>query len=106
VVVEAHEIRAVDLLQEADVVETEHARPDHTHSDGPRALRHTINPRCDASMNRRNVSTSAICGSSTARARSLADREIRVEHQAVRALHANFTSGEKPARCSPTELSP
>src|SRR2546422_9646985 len=66
VVVEANEICAFDLLEEPDVVETQRACPDHTHTHRSQvgAWLHTITPRCDASMKRRNVSTSGTWGSS------------------------------------------
>ena len=79
VIVEAHEIGAGDLLQEPDMVEAERAGPDDSDPDRPhRGFFHTITPRCDASMNRRNVSTSGTCGSSV-RARATPWLTVRSE---------------------------
>ena len=80
VVVEAHELGARDFLEEPDVVKAERACPYDTHphgSDGRAAL-HTITPRCEASMKRRNVSTSGTCGSSV-RARATPWLTVRSE---------------------------
>jgi len=78
VVVEAHDVRTSDLLQQPYVVKTKRARADHAYLDRPDSLRHTITPRCEASMNCRNVSTSAICGNST-RARAIPWLTVRSE---------------------------
>ena len=80
VIIKAYEIRAFDLLEQADVMEAEGSRPHDAHPDRPRcACRlHTITPRCEASMNCRNVSTSGTCGSS-ARARAMPWLTVRSE---------------------------
>src|SRR5438552_1350505 len=106
-VVEPHEIGAVDLLEKPDVMEAQCARPDHTDAHRPRMPRHTITPRCDASMKRRNVSTSGTSGSST-RARATPWLTVRSELNTRRQVRfsASFTSAGKSARCTPTELRP
>ena len=78
VVVESHEIGALDLLEKPDVVETERPRPDDADTHGPKTVPHTITPRCEASMKRRNVSTSGTCGSSM-RARAMPWLTVRSE---------------------------
>ena len=64
-VVDTDEIGSGDLFQESRVMESERASADYAHANVTRCALHTITPRCDASMKRRNDSTSGTCGSST-----------------------------------------
>src|SRR6266571_4341747 len=106
-IVDADEFAARHPPEQPRVVEAEGPGADDADPDRPPRRAHTNTPRWDPSMNLRKLSTSGVWGSS-ARAFAIPWLTVMSELNSRRyaRFSASFTSGEKAARCSPTELRP